>query len=135
MRFTALIEEIPVRARRAAFSVAVCCVTFASWWPKKYTEVYVADPFHRHDDITHAVIYAVLAAVTLAAWGCKARAWRSRWAVWLGAAFFGLIMEIGQETLPGVNRTFQVSDLVSNAVGALIGGALCLPRFWPMNKH
>jgi len=129
-----LIEGIPLWLRRGAFYVAVACVTFASWWPRRYVDEYVSETIHYYDDITHAVIYAVLATATLVAWGCRQRPWKSRWWVWAGVTLFGLAMEIGQETIPGVNRSLELSDIISNAVGALVGVMLCLPLFWPARK-
>ena len=127
----ALIEGIPPWLRRGAFYVATGCVVFVSWWPRQYTERYVADVFHRNDGIVHGIVYAALAAATLAAWGCRTRPWASRWRTWVGATLFGILMEIGQETIPGVNRALQLSDIISNAVGALVGVIAFLPAFWP----
>ena len=111
----------PPWLRRLAFYVAVACVIFVSWWPQEYTQKYVAEVFHRNDDMVHAVIYAALAAVTLAAWGRREHPWKSRLWTWVGATLFGLLMEIGQETIPGVNRSLELSDIIGNALGALIG--------------
>jgi len=131
----ALHKYTPLWLRRLAFFIAVCCVIFVSWWPREYTEVYVAETFHRNDDITHAVIYAVFATATLVAWGRREHPWKSRWWVWVSMTLFGILMEIGQETIPGVNRSLELFDIVGNAVGAFVGVMLCLPLFWPPKKN
>lgn len=70
------------------------------------------------DKVSHFAAYAWLAALPAL---CMAS--RSKTVLMAGfAAFFGLLMELGQTMVPG--RTFDLWDIAANCSGVLLGLAL-----------
>ena len=122
---------VPSIVRKALFYIAVGCMFFMSLWPKGYVEANVSPEIQSKDFLIHAIAYLMYASVALFAYGDRERPWKSRGIVWVACTAFGVLMEILQETIPGVNRSCQLSDMLSNALGACIGVLFFLPRFWP----
>jgi VanZ family protein len=76
-----------------------------------------APPVANGDKFEHLFGYAVLAIL---GW----RVWYRGLPVWLAAASMGVAVEFAQALTPW--RSFDVADMLANALGAAIGIALCL---------
>ena len=120
--------------RKFLFFVAVGCMLFMSLWPRRYVDVNVAPDVQSWDFLIHAFAYAMFASSALFAWGNRGRAWKSRGVVWVSCTAFGVLMEILQENIPGINRSCEFSDMLANALGAGVGVLLFLPWFWSRGR-
>jgi len=76
------------------------------------------------DKIAHFGMYGIWSFLVFRAWNnhSKNSAQKIMWLTFLLATVSGLILEIGQITLT-VGRTFEMSDIIANALGSL-GGVL-----------
>jgi VanZ family protein len=96
----------------AVWIVAICA---GSLWP-------LSGPvMPGGDKIQHLLGYAGLAFLA-------AQAFRPRPAVWLFASSIGILLEFAQALTPW--RSFEVADMLANALGALLG--LLAALLWRM---
>ena len=123
--------HFPNHLRKPLFYFALGCMLFMSLWPRAYVDKNVPKAIQALDFDIHTAAYLMFAAAALFAYGNRGRPWRSRVVVWGACTAFGALMEILQEVFPGINRSYQLSDMLSNTLGACAGVLLFLPRFWP----
>lgn len=127
--------RVGVWARRVLHAFSVFAVLFVSLWPRACVDAYVADGIQRQERWIHLGCFAALGALSAWAYGRSAVPVRSRLATWIGCTVFGLVLEVLQAVLPGVNRSGTVQDGLDNAAGAAIG-VLCVPvACWPRRRN
>ncbi len=113
-------------AVHAAYTIAVL---FVSLWPRRFVDAYVADPVQRQDRWIHVACFLGLAALSLWAHGHRHAPAISRWTVLAACAALGVVLELLQETFPGIQRQGSLKDVLENVAGSLLG--LGWPvRFW-----
>ncbi len=109
-------------------------VAFVSLWPRVYVDTYVADSIQRKDSFIHALCFAGMTAVSLWAYGRREKPWSSRLRVWVACVVFGIVLEVLQAFVPGINRNGNLKDVLDNAWGAAFG--VWLPVFlWPKHRE
>lgn len=84
------------------------------WWPRLLH-------FQALDKVVHAILFAVLAFLLARSFRRLAIFRRPLLAAFLAASLYGLVTEIGQETL--TDRSGEVGDWVADVVGAAAGVA------------
>jgi len=123
-----------VAMRRLVHATFALVLAFISLWPGRYVEAHVSCTIKAQDLSIHVVSYAVLAALTLWAYGSRLRPLSCRTIAASACSLFGALMEVLQATLPGVNRNGTVRDALHNVLGVMIG--VWLPRlFWPPDSN
>ena len=113
---------------RIAFFALLLVDAALSLQPRASVDAMYSPEIQSWDLAVHAALYAALAA--LACGGFVRRgpgSWRGRLAVWILLAGLGAVLELLQ-TLPAVGRSCSLSDVLSNAAGALAGALLAPAR-------
>jgi len=116
--------------RPVIHGLGVLAIVFISLWPRSTVDAWVPDAVQSQEQWIHIGCYLFLAALSLWTYGNRKRPIPSRVITWCGCTAFGVLLEILQATLPGVNRSGNLPDALANAFGAVLG--LLLPRLlWP----
>ena len=81
--------------------------------------------FPHQDKVFHALMYGGWAA--LLGWALQARHRPKAWmaAIVLMATAYGAMMEILQGSLPWIERTCSLGDMIANLAGAILGVGFC----------
>lgn len=125
-------RALPPRwVRRALHAVYTGVVLFVSLWPRECVDTYVAHGIQRQERGIHFLCFAGLAILSAFAYGDRRAASRSRIALWLACSVFGLVLEVLQGSVPGINRNCTAHDMFDNALGALVGVVLVPVGRWP----
>lgn len=116
------------RAARVAFVVYALALLVATHWPR----LEVHGPVPRSDLWLHTGAFAVWGALLhLTGWAGTPGRLRSTLATLVVTLAYATFDE-GTQAIPAFGRVFDVSDLVANAGGAVLGsvaaGALCARR-------
>lgn len=121
------------RVRKTIHGIYTLIVLFVSLWPRHCVDNYVSESIQRQDSWIHVTCFLGLAVLSLWAYGRRDKPFVSRGMVAGACIVLGVVLEIMQGTVPGINRNCSLDDAVENGVGALLGILLPL-TFWPDRK-